>query len=197
MNLDDSALPITESSNKTLDRILACALEHFSRYGYLGASVREITGSAQVTKPTLYYYFRNKEDLYRALAETSFEKMITAISMDGRLSGNLVEDFCGLIDCYYQFCESDLPAARFVQMVSFAPTRDVPDVGVNDFKRKIDLVIEKIVEAACRSSELEKPKHAKLELVLQGLFSLATERRLGGLTILIPSLREALASLVL
>ena len=43
---------------------LSAARELFARKGYSGTSVREIVAAADVTKPVLYYYFRNKEGLY-------------------------------------------------------------------------------------------------------------------------------------
>lgn len=47
------------------ERILREATRLFGHAGYAGASVREVVEAAGVTKPTLYYYFKNKEDLFR------------------------------------------------------------------------------------------------------------------------------------
>lgn len=46
-------------------RILREAIRLFGRNGYAATSVREVVEAAGVTKPTLYYYFKNKEDLFR------------------------------------------------------------------------------------------------------------------------------------
>jgi TetR/AcrR family transcriptional regulator len=51
------------------DIILAAALEIFSAYGYRGTTVDQIAARAQMSKPNLLYYFRRKEDIYRALLE--------------------------------------------------------------------------------------------------------------------------------
>jgi TetR/AcrR family transcriptional regulator len=51
------------------DIILAAALEVFSVYGYRGSTVDQIAQRAQMSKPNLLYYFRRKEDIYRALLE--------------------------------------------------------------------------------------------------------------------------------
>lgn len=50
-------------------RILREAVRLFGQQGYAATSVREVVEAAGVTKPTLYYYFRNKEDLYREAVE--------------------------------------------------------------------------------------------------------------------------------
>jgi len=50
-------------------RFLDAALELFSEKGYEAASVREICERAGITRPTLYYFFKSKEGIYRALIE--------------------------------------------------------------------------------------------------------------------------------
>lgn len=53
-------------------RLLSSALSLFSKNGYEGTSIREIIEQAGVTRPVLYYYFKNKEDLFRSLVEGLF-----------------------------------------------------------------------------------------------------------------------------
>ena len=53
-------------------RLLANALTLFCEKGYDGASIREIIARAGVTRPVLYYHFKNKEDLFRRLVTGSF-----------------------------------------------------------------------------------------------------------------------------
>lgn len=52
------------STNETAERILAEAWNLFQSKGYRGASMDELCLRSGITKPTLYYYFRNKETLY-------------------------------------------------------------------------------------------------------------------------------------
>jgi AcrR family transcriptional regulator len=50
------------------EKLLSVAREMcFARKGYDRTSVQEIVAAAGVTKPVLYYYFRNKEGLYLEL----------------------------------------------------------------------------------------------------------------------------------
>ncbi|NIA13632.1 MAG: TetR family transcriptional regulator [Nitrospiraceae bacterium] len=53
-------------------RLMRSALLLFSERGYTGTSIREIIEGAGVTRPVLYYYFKNKEDLFCQLVESSF-----------------------------------------------------------------------------------------------------------------------------
>ncbi len=51
------------------DIILAAALEVFSAFGYRGSTVDQIAERAGMSKPNLLYYFRRKDDIYRAVLE--------------------------------------------------------------------------------------------------------------------------------
>jgi TetR/AcrR family transcriptional regulator len=46
---------------------LQVARELFTQKGYANVSIRDICRSAQITAPTLYYYFKNKEGLFDAV----------------------------------------------------------------------------------------------------------------------------------
>lgn len=63
--------PNNESS--TRDTILAVAARFFAAQGYDGTSIREIVEEAGVTKPALYYYFKNKEDLYKSVIQDAYD----------------------------------------------------------------------------------------------------------------------------
>ncbi len=64
----------------TRERMISAAIKLFSEKGYHAVSVREIVEAAEVTKPVLYYYFENKEGLFRAIVEGTlheFEQGLT------------------------------------------------------------------------------------------------------------------------
>ncbi len=57
---------------ETARRILAAAERIFAARGLAGARTDEIARAAHVNKAMLYYYFRSKERLYRAVFENLF-----------------------------------------------------------------------------------------------------------------------------
>ena len=60
----------------TKERILEAALEMFSRKGYDGTNIRELTASLGLVKSSLYKHFESKEDIWNAL----LDKMIAYYS---------------------------------------------------------------------------------------------------------------------
>ena len=54
-------------------RILEVAARMFAQKGFDAVSVREIAEAADITKPVIYYYFKNKQDVYNTLINTSLD----------------------------------------------------------------------------------------------------------------------------
>jgi TetR/AcrR family transcriptional regulator len=59
--------------------MLAAALELFSENGYHNVSMHEIAGKSEFAIGTLYKFFQNKEELYKALVLEQCEKFEVAI----------------------------------------------------------------------------------------------------------------------
>jgi AcrR family transcriptional regulator len=55
------------------EKIIAAAIEVFFDKGFDAASMREIAEKAGLTKPMIYYHFKNKEALYLGLLEENLE----------------------------------------------------------------------------------------------------------------------------
>jgi len=56
--------PIVYAEHANAERILRDGWELFQQKGYLGVSVEELCQRCEITKPTLYYYFQSKENLF-------------------------------------------------------------------------------------------------------------------------------------
>jgi AcrR family transcriptional regulator len=63
----------------TRQRILAAAYELFYRHGFVRVALDEIADKAGVTKRTLYYHFRSKDDLLAAAMELHSELALVRI----------------------------------------------------------------------------------------------------------------------
>lgn len=61
--------------------MLAAALDLFSKKGYRNVSMHEIAEKAEFAVGTLYKFFRNKEDLYKALILEQFNKFRESLTM--------------------------------------------------------------------------------------------------------------------
>lgn len=80
-------------SSPTAMKIVDAAGHLFLQRGYKAVSINDIIRAAEVTKPTLYYYFADKEELFvqmglRVLAEMG-ERLRGAIDTPGGLAARL------------------------------------------------------------------------------------------------------------
>jgi AcrR family transcriptional regulator len=60
------------NSDRTKENILEVATGEFANHGYAGARVDVIAERTHTTKRMIYYYFGDKEGLYRAVLERSY-----------------------------------------------------------------------------------------------------------------------------
>lgn len=58
---------VSRKRKETTERILEAALDAFSRYGFRGATLDQISSGSGISKPNLLYYFDSKEAMHRAL----------------------------------------------------------------------------------------------------------------------------------
>lgn len=61
-------------STDSRQRILQAAASLFARKGFNAVSVEEIVKAAELAKPALYYYFKDKDDLYANLLKEGFDQ---------------------------------------------------------------------------------------------------------------------------
>jgi AcrR family transcriptional regulator len=68
-----------KSAARTRQQILESAYESFYRKGFTRSSVDEIAVMAKVTKRTLYYHFKSKDELLAAVLEMQHELSLSRI----------------------------------------------------------------------------------------------------------------------
>ena len=83
--------PVPRSSEATRTRILDAAYGLFRRRGYTRVSMDEIAAATAVTKRTLYYHFRSKDELLAAVLETQHRLALAAFRTFGDSLGGSTE----------------------------------------------------------------------------------------------------------
>lgn len=149
-----TASSVVEADPCTMDRILKNALEHFSRFGYAGASVREITQASQVTKPTLYYYFKNKEELYSKLSQTCFESLLSNIQTALSIQGSTKDRLFNLMREYARLSTEKMCELRFVHLMISSAERNAPDVGIHRYVDSVGDYVRKAIQEGVAKNEV-------------------------------------------
>jgi len=85
-------------------RILEVAVDLFAHKGYDAVSVREIAEAAEVTKPVIYYYFKNKRDLHDQLISEAFQEANAIHESIYRSDAAPDEKLRQLMQAHFHFC---------------------------------------------------------------------------------------------
>jgi len=72
------ALAATAPAEQKRSAILTAALQRFSHYGYRRTAMEDIAQEANLSRAALYLHFKNKEEIFRALARRLNEQALSA-----------------------------------------------------------------------------------------------------------------------
>ena len=61
------------------DTILRVAVEYFSKFGYKSTSLEQIAKECNITKPAIYYHFKDKASLYEDVVCSQFLELVKNI----------------------------------------------------------------------------------------------------------------------
>jgi AcrR family transcriptional regulator len=139
----------------TRRHILRAALKRFAEQGYAGTSVQEIVDAARVTKPSLYYHFRNKADLYRALVEWACEERYRLMQEAAARGKGVAAQLTEICAVSFEFIRANRDLTRLAFATTFAARGEVPaeakcyQKGVRNYE-----FVHALVEKAAAQGEL-------------------------------------------
>lgn len=137
-------------------QILRAALKHFANNGYAATSVQQIVGTAKVSKPALYYYFKDKAGLFEALVQEAHDEryrvMRAAVVEGDPLAAQLERILMGLFDCFHE--NRELMRIAFSTM--FAAKGELPEKldFMDRCERNFDFVLD-LFKRARKEGELD------------------------------------------
>lgn len=105
----------------TRDQLLNQALALFVEKGYDNVGVQAIVDAVGVQKPTLYYYFKSKVGLLRALLERDYAPLLARLSDACDYQGDLPGALETIARVYLAFASQSLPVYRFALSSLFGP----------------------------------------------------------------------------
>lgn len=80
------------------ERILEAAFRMFVTYGFSRTTMDDIARAAELSRPALYLVFRNKADIYRALATDVLDEVVTRARAALAGEGTLLERLDAMIE---------------------------------------------------------------------------------------------------
>jgi AcrR family transcriptional regulator len=119
----------------TKGRIERVATREFARHGFDGASVRQIAAEARVTKPVLYYYFKNKRDLLLSLLEGAVAPLCDELERVASGDGTPCDRMTGIIAAVHRFVKERPDEFRLLHRAVERREREVQILAQKYFRR--------------------------------------------------------------
>ncbi|MFA5110435.1 MAG: TetR/AcrR family transcriptional regulator [Desulfobaccales bacterium] len=111
--MEDQKLPRREREKlRQRQEMLATALDLFSRKGYHNVSMQEIAEQAEFAIGTLYKFFQNKEDLYKALVREQCDRLEDTIVRAIEQPGDEIETLRNYVRAKTEWFHHNLPFVR-------------------------------------------------------------------------------------
>ncbi|MEW6078374.1 MAG: TetR/AcrR family transcriptional regulator [Thermodesulfobacteriota bacterium] len=133
--------------------ILTAALGLFSEKGFHNVSIQEIAETAEFAIGTLYKFFQNKEDLYRALVMEQCERFEAAFLAAIEGPGDEIEKLRNFVRARGDMCRSNLPFVRLFIAESKGASFNLKAGLDAELRRRIDLFMEKLAQVFARGIE--------------------------------------------
>lgn len=160
------------NTNVAESKLLDSALILFAEKGYEGTSIREIIEGAGVTRPVLYYYFENKEDLFRRLVEMNYESYTTEIRQVLERTMSCEERLKAVIRMAFRLTQENPEAVALIFQVFFSPRQQGPPMDRSTLARKRFRLFEHIMRDGLENGELSGGDAQSLALIFMGIMDM-------------------------
>lgn len=160
------------------ERLLRGATEIFTRRGYAGTTVREIVAAAGVTKPALYYYFRNKEGIYLELMRNGFSRFDAILEESGEKPGGAAGRIKRLSGRTLDLIQEHIGIARLMYAIYYGPPQGAPFFDFEAYHLKFREAMLRLVEEGIRNGEFRKGNAEDMMWPLIGAVNVAMEAQL-------------------
>ncbi len=163
----------------TRQRILDAAYLQFRRRGFTRIGVDEIAAAAKVTKRTLYYHFRSKDDLLAAVLEAQHELALNAFRTFGdSLSGTPQQIVDALFDQLVEWVSKPYWAGSGFTRLAME-LADLPGHPARSIAKRHKTVLEESLAEILAKANVEAPKERAREIWLlsEGAISLVLINR--------------------
>jgi len=147
--------PPAAKAAETRERILHAAREVFSELGYDAATFQAIAIRADLTRPAINHYFRNKRDLFREVVDQTNRFVVAAGAELAQKATTLVDRLEAFIGAAFLADSKDRSAAAFLVTAVLESQRH-PELrqSQNDSLESSRLFVTWAVDEAIKSGEL-------------------------------------------
>jgi AcrR family transcriptional regulator len=148
----------------TRQQLLRAALKHFANSGYAATSVQDIVDDARLSKPALYYHFKDKAGLFQALVHEAHDERYQRVRAAAESHTGIREQLEAMLVALFVYFRDNRELTRLSFATMFAAPGEVPeDADCADKCQRNFEFVHSVIQAAQKRGELD-PHFESLEL---------------------------------
>lgn len=136
-------------------RLIDAALKLFTEKGYAATSVKEIVTAAGVTKPMLYYYFKNKEGIYLELMNQAFIDFRTLLLRYSNIESDIYNNISNMFLDIFTLQGERMDNTRLIYAMVYGPPQGAPYIDFDEYHAIMSQIISTMITKGIANGELE------------------------------------------
>ncbi len=170
-------------SDDVQDRIRQAATHLFAQHGYGGTSVRAVVEGAGVTKPTLYYWYDNKEALYLACVRHQFAVFRNLVAEIAAMPLTPKERLREFIQRYLELGMSDKDGTRLAITATHPSVEKRPQVDIMSMHLQYISPLERLIQDGIDSGDFRPIDLRFATVALLGTATMQLKAAMNGLPV--------------
>jgi AcrR family transcriptional regulator len=144
------------NNSETRQQLLRAALKHFANSGYAATSVQHIVDDARLSKPALYYHFKDKAGIFQALVHEAHDQRYRVLCEAAASGGTLPAQLENVLVALFAFFRDNRELMRIAFATMFAAPGEVPpDLDYADKCERNFEFIHSLFKRALKNGELD------------------------------------------
>ena len=164
------AKPVNHSD--TRQQLLRAALKHFANSGYAATSVQDIVDDAKLSKPALYYHFKDKAGLFQALVHEAHDERYRMLCEAAKKNSGIRAQLEAVLTALFAYFRENRELMRISFATMFAAPGEVPrDAACTEKCTRNFEFVHSLIKLAQKNGELDK--HFDCQEMAFGFYGLA------------------------
>lgn len=172
---EDPASPWAKAPERELQReakrnaVLSTAAQMFTERGFHATSLDDIAARLHVTKPTLYYYVKNKDEILLECVKKGLHMTLDGIEASRQAGGNVVDQLRACMRVY-----ADIVTQPFGMCLIRIGDEEVPEPSRTELRRmksEIDQAFRRLVAQGVQEGTLAPCDPKMTAFVIAGALS--------------------------
>ena len=146
------AVPLSD----TRQQLLRAGLKHFANSGFAATSVQDIVSEAKLSKPALYYHFKDKAGLFQALVHEAHDERYRLLRAAAENHTNIRAQLEAALAALFDYFRGNRDLMRISFATMFAAPGEVPeDAGCTEKCERNFEFVHDLIKRAQANRELD------------------------------------------